>query len=203
MGLDTIMARELFRARGKGVKVISGNVFWNVNPYIEWTKWLSYEPEFLKAKIEIISNKKDNEITEAEYNLLNKFKEEQEMARLFKIYGTKEITEDEYITVYKYMKTKSIENLMTSKLTKEELKQAKEKIKYYVGIPAEELREKVKFEQKQENYDKLSMLDSYVLHMISQTNYIRSVNNLETEIDASRKDNFDMRTLSYERAKKV
>ena len=202
MGIDTIMAKQLFRTKGKGVRVVSGD-FWNVNPYIEWTKWLSYVPDFLKEKIEIISNKQASEITEAEYNLLNKFKEDQKMARLFKIYGTKEITEDEYITVYKYMKTKNIESLMTSKLTKDELMKAKEQIKYYVGIPAEELSEKVKSEQKQENYDKLSMIDSYVLHMISQTNHYRSMNNLEKEINFQKQENYNMRTLSYERAKKV
>ena len=45
--------------------------------------------------------------------------------------------------VYDYMSNSKIEDLMLSKITKEELIIAKEKIEYYRQIPHKELREKV------------------------------------------------------------
>ena len=203
MGLDTIMVREMYRInKGKGARMICGDIFGNIDPYIEWIKWLSYEPDFILEKIEIIADKKASEITESELNLLKKYKEDEKMARLFKMYGTEEITEDEYVSVYKYMKERSIENLMLRKLTKDELKYAKEQIKYYVGIPAEELSEKVKIEQKKENYEKLSMVDSYILHMISKTNSIRAEEKFNRELEAKLEANDIMLAKSYEYAKK-
>ena len=201
MDWNTQMVRELLEV-GKEFKMICGDVFGNVDPYIEWIKWLSYEPEFILEKVEEISNKKVAEITESERKLINKFKEDQEMARLFKIYGTNEINKAEYMKVYKYMNEKSIENLILRKLTKEELEYAKDQIKYYEGIPKEVLSQKVLFEQKEENYEKLSMVDSYILHMISKTKSVRDDMEFDRKLSATLEENYVMSVKSYIYAEK-
>ena len=48
---NRIMAREM-AGMGGMTKIVYGNVFGNVSPDIEWIKWLSYEPEFERKRIE-------------------------------------------------------------------------------------------------------------------------------------------------------
>ena len=100
------------------------------------------------------------------------------MAKLFKIYGTSKCKEEEYMLVYDYMVNESIEKLMLSKLTKEELQYAKKEIIRLSKIPKEELNTKITKERTKENYPKLSMVDSYILHVISDINHNRNVSNL-------------------------
>lgn len=118
------------------------------------------------------------------------------MAKLFKIYGTSDISKDEYIEVYNYMTKYSIEDLMLSKLSKEELSYAKERIQYFSQTAKEELELKIKEEQNINNYNKLSMVDSYILHIISQINYARSIAKLNRQIDSQLNRNAYMRQKS-------
>ena len=46
-----------------GSKVITGNVFGNVSPDIEWIKWLNYEPEFEIDRINYLENKKVSDLS--------------------------------------------------------------------------------------------------------------------------------------------
>ena len=64
---------------------------------------------------------------------------------------------------------------MLDKLTKEELEYAKNEIKRLYTISNEELSEKVKNESKLDNYNSLSMTDSYISHIISKIIYSRSI----------------------------
>ena len=59
---NRIMAKEMARMGGK-VKIIHGNVIGNISPDIEWIKWLSYEPEFEKKRIEYFDSKKISELS--------------------------------------------------------------------------------------------------------------------------------------------
>ncbi len=104
------------------------------------------------------------------------------MLELFKIYGTNKISKEEYMEVYNYMESESIDKLMISKLSKQELKYAKEQIQYFRKISSEELRKKVKIEQKEENYLNLSMVDSYILHLISRIDNARNTAKLNNDI---------------------
>lgn len=102
--------------------------------------------------------------------------------------------------VYDYMSNSKIEDLMLSKLTKEELIRAKEKIEYYRQIPHKELREKVRFEKEEENYKNLSMIDSYILHMLCKIDSFRNLSKLNSEIDEQVRKNDSMRSKSLHRA---
>ena len=70
-----------------------------------------------------------------------------------------------------FMANHSIDDLMLSKLSIEEIKYATEQIKYFSQLSNEELRRKVKEEQQEDNYKNLSMVDSYILHIISRFVY--------------------------------
>ncbi len=134
---------------GSSVKVIHGECIGNVDPYIEWIKWLSYIPEFQKERIQYLNSKTVEELTLEEIDELKIYKNQNKMLELFKIYGTNKISKEEYMEVYNFMETESIDKLMISKLSKQELKYAKEQIQYFSKISSEELRKKVKIEQKE------------------------------------------------------
>lgn len=192
---NRIMAKEMARMGGK-VKIIHGNVIGNISPDIEWIKWLSYEPEFEKKRIEYFDSKKISELSYEELEEASRYSRNKIFARLFKIYGTSECSEEDYMKVYDYMCNESIEKLMLSKLTSEELRYAKQEITRLSEVSKEQLSAKVNEEQKPERYEQLSMVDSYILHIISDIDYARSISNLNREIEAQLEQNDIMRQRS-------
>ena len=98
--------------------------------------------------------------------------------------------------VYDYMCNESIEKLMLSKLTSEELRYAKQEITRLSEVSKEQLSAKVNEEQKPERYEQLSMVDSYILHIISDIDYARSISSLNRKIEAQLEQNDIMRQRS-------
>ena len=188
MNFNRMMAREMAKIGGK-VKIIHGNVVGNVSPNIEWVKWLSYEPEFEKKRIEYFDSKKISKLSLEELEEASRYSRNKVFARLFKIYGTSECSEEDYMKVYNYMCNESIEELMLSKLTSEELRYAKQEITRLSKVSKEQLSAKVREEQTPEKYEQLSMVDSYILHIISDIDYARSMANLNRRIDAQLEQN--------------
>lgn len=193
MSFNRMMANVL---ASSGTKLIHGEVMGNINPYEEWIKWLSYIPEFQKTRIQELNSKTGEELTSKELEEIKFYKKQFRMLELFKIYGTDKISKDEYMEVYNYMINHSIDELMLSKLSVKELKNAKEQIQYFTQLSNEELREKILFEQKNDNYKNLSMVDSYILHIISRINYKRNMEKLDNEIKVHLKENALMRERS-------
>lgn len=196
--LNRIIAKEMAGTSGK-IKIIHGNVIGNVSPDIEWIKWLSYEPEFEKKRIEYFDSKKVSELSYEELQEAIQYSRNKIFARLFKIYGTSECSEEDYMKVYDYMCNESIEELMLKKLTSEELRYAKQEITRLSEVPKEQLSAKVNEEQKLEKYEKLSMVDSYILHIISDIDYARSMSDLNRKIEAQLEQNeiMSQRSLYY------
>ncbi len=64
-------------------------------------------------------------------------------------------------------------------------------------VPKEQLSAKVKEEQKPENYEQLSMVDSYILHVISDINYDRDIADLNGKLNELSKQNYLMRRSFY------
>lgn len=194
MSISKIMAKELANS---GAKFIHGAIKRNIDPQTEWIKWLSYVPDFQKSRIQQLESKTVREISLEELEEIYQYKYQERMANLFKLYGTNNISEAEYLEVYNYMNEKSIKDLMLSKLSKEELSYAKEKIKYFSQISSKELELKIKKEQKIENYNKLSMVDSYILHMLSDLAYAENRKKIDSQLNAQFKKNALMRQKSY------
>lgn len=196
MEFGRILAKELAKSGGN-VKILHGrNIIGNISPDIEWIKWLSYEPEFEKKRIEYFDSKKVSELSLEELEEASRYSRNKFFARLFKIYGTIECSEEDYMKVYDFMCNESIEELMLSKLTSEELLYAKQEIIRLSKISKEQLSVKVREEQRPEKYKQLSMVDSYILHLISNINYARSVADLNRRIDAQLERNEIMRQRS-------
>ena len=128
---------------GNGTKIIHGGNIGNVDPYIEWIKWLSYIPEYEKKRIEYFDSKK------------------------------------------------------ISELTSEELRYAKQEITKLSKVSKEQIRTKLNVEQKPEKYEQLSMVDSYILHVISKINFARSLAELDSNIETQLNANDVMRNKSY------
>ena len=61
MSLKEILVREMAKSGGKA-KITCGKTIVNVSPDVEWLKWLSYEPEFEKNRIEYFYSKKVSEL---------------------------------------------------------------------------------------------------------------------------------------------
>lgn len=179
MNFNRVIAREMAKTGGK---IIHNNGMGNISSDVEWIKWLSYEPEFEKKRIEYLDSKKVSELSYEELKEASIYSRNKIFARLFKIYGTSECSKEDYMKVYHFMCEESIEKLMLSKLTLEELKYAKQEITKLSKYSKEKLRAKVNEEQKIEKYEQLSMVDSYILHIISNINYSRSISDLDREI---------------------
>ncbi len=189
------MAEEMIRM-GVRPKIIHGDVFGNISPDIEWIKWLSYEPEFEKKRIEYLDSKKVSELSYEELEEAIGYRKNKIFAELFKIYGTSECSQEDYMKVYDYMCNESIEKLMLKKLTSEELKYARKEITRLSKVSKEQLSAKVEDEQRREKYEQLSMVDSYILHIISDINYVRSLSDLNKKIEAQLEQNDAMRQRS-------
>lgn len=193
---NKVMAREM--SKSSGGKLIRGNVMRSVNPLIEWIKWLSYNPVHEQDKINYIYSKRVEDLSIDELKEILKYKERNRMSQLFIKYNKGECSEEEYMEVYHYM-GKSITDLMMDKLNSEELTYAKKEILGLSAVPQNEVRRKIEAEQKEEIYMSLSMVDSYILHIISDINYRKSLPNLDRKIQAQleRNDVMRQKSLSY------
>ncbi len=192
---NRIMVKEIARM-GEKAKIVRRNAMGNISPNIEWIKWLSYEPEFEKKRIEYLDSKKISELSYEELQEACRYSRDRTFAKLFKIYGTSECSEEIYMKVYDYMCNESIEELMLRKLTAEELQYAKQEITRLSEISKEQLSAKVADKQKLETYEQLSMAESYILHIISSINYDKSMSDLNKEIETQLEQNEVMKQSS-------
>ena len=193
--ISKIMAKELNK-NGSQVKFIYGNVFGNIPPIIEWIKWLSYEPEFEKNRIEHLNSKGINNLSYEEINELNYYMKRKRMAQLFKKYDNMECSKEEYMEVYSYMSNESIINLMSSKLTRDEIQYVKEEITRLIELSNEELNKKIKIESQKNYYLNLSMVDAYILHIIDRIIYVRNMNEFNNRLNWQLYSNAIMRQRS-------
>ena len=196
--LNQILAREMSRSKGR-VSIVPMYDGGNVSPYLEWKKWLSYVPEFERRRIEYFDSKKISELSYDELEEASRYRKNQIFAELFQVYGTSECSEQNYMMVYNYMSNESILELMLSKLTPEELYHAREELEKLSSLSKEELNAKVKGEQRVEIYNQLSMVDSYILHLLSNVNCARNISSVNKQFVAELERNtaIRQRTLCY------
>lgn len=197
---NRIMAKEMAKIGGK-TKIVPGKGMGFISPDIEWIKWLSYEPVFESKRIEYLNSKKILELSYEELEEALSYSRNKILTELFKMYSVNECSEKDYMKVYDYMCNESIEKLMLKKLTFEELQYAEQEITRLIGVPKEQLIAKINEEQKPEKYEQLSMIDAYILHKISDINYVRSMAILDRKIYAQLEQNDVMRQRSLDYTK--
>ena len=182
---------------GTKAKAIYGNTLGTINPYLEWLKWLSYTPEFEKNRMEELKNKPINMLSVSELDELINLLSQERIGKLFSLYGTIQISKDDYMEVYDYMCEKSIDKLMLSKLSKEELKYATKAIKKYEKLPYDKLSAKINRETKENVYESLSMVDSYILHAISIFSIQKSISDMDGKLASRVEENNAISQKSY------
>ena len=184
--LKRIMVKEMAKISSSTAINIRGNVLGNINPLIEWIRWLSYVPSFMKERIDYIYSKNIRDLSVAELKELTSYQEERRMQELFLKYKNGKYNPDEYMEVYDYMGN-SVKNIMLRKLTKEELDHADEEIKRLNTLSKPEILTKLKNESSEETYNNLSMVDTYILHVVSndflQKNLFKRDKGLVAELD--------------------
>lgn len=120
------------------------------------------------------------------------------MEELFLKYKKGKCSPDEYMEVYGYMGN-SIKNVMLRKLTREELNYANEEIKRLNTLSKTEILTKLKNESFEETYNNLSMVDTYILHVVSndflQKNLFKRDKGLVAELD--RNETIRQKSLYY------
>lgn len=198
MDLRNLLAKDM---AGSQNKILSGKCMGNITPDLEWIKWLSYEPDFLKRRKEYLRKKEFDQLSLKELSEVNRYLLEEEMVNLFKLYGTSFITKSEYLKVYQFMTENKIEKYMIKKLSKKEKEYAKTEIQYYSQAPLEELEEKIKFETKINHYQDLSMVDAFILHFIVKIYYQIEDVKINKEINSQIKANETMHQKGLHYAK--
>lgn len=88
---------------------------------------------------------------------------------------------EDNIKAYKFMKNNSIYDLILSKLNKKEIEEANTKIKKYSDLDEENLNEKIN-SLSDKDFNNLSMVDSYVLHALSDVEFERNSEEAENRL---------------------
>lgn len=74
--LKRIMVKEMAKISSSTAINIRGNVIGSVNPLIEWIRWLSYVPSFMKERIDYIYSKNIRDLSVDELKELTSYQEE-------------------------------------------------------------------------------------------------------------------------------
>ncbi len=179
--LKKILIKELSSSNGSAT-LTHGNVMGNIHPINEYIKWLSYEPEFEKERLDELNNHLAKDLSLEELKELHKLRVHKELAELFKLYGQKSISKENYLRIYNFMHGESIEEIMLSKLTLEELRDAKKELEELKQHSKNEIEKKIKEEKEPTTYSSLPMKDAYILHCLCDFNFDLSLRNLDKEI---------------------
>lgn len=95
-----IMAKEMARINNGTAINIRDNVIGSVNPLIEWIRWLSYVPYFMKERIDYIYFKNIRDLSVTELKELTSYQEERRMEELFLKYKNGKCSSDEYMIIW-------------------------------------------------------------------------------------------------------
>lgn len=164
-----------------------------------WLKWLDYEPEFEKELLKTLSSKNTSTLTLEELQILTKYQERMRISQLIKKYET-DISFNEYMEANTYLETEPIEELMLDKLSQEEKEYAKIEIERLRHLPYEELDEKINEMIRANCSENLSMVDSYILHEISEVGFRRNMSRFNSKTSRSI-ENGKVRSIQYYPAK--
>ena len=194
MDIDRIILNEILKSNKK-----TGTIRINDELAMEYLKWISYIPKKNKETINVILSKESVELTLDEINILNRFKEEKKLTEILKRYFSNDYLNSDVLKVYDLMKKESIEKIIREKLTKDELEEANKIVAEYKKMSDQELNNYIFTNRKQENYEKLSIIESYVYHEIKKVFYLRSNNRLKKHIASQIEQNEIVRMKSYKK----
>lgn len=184
-----ILVQEMSKSSGSA-KIVTKD-------YKEWIAWLNYEPEFEKQRKNYLMSRKFEELNESEQIELSHYINYQTYANLFNKYETNTCTQEEYIKVCNFMKTKFLEDLIISKLTAEELVYVKSEINRIENLSSSDFESEYRKLRDLYFNEQLTMAERYVYYLSSRIATYRNNIRVENEISAQLKENENMRYRSY------
>ena len=184
-----ILVQEMSKSNGSAKTV--------TKDYKDWIAWLNYEPEFEKQRKNYLMSRKFEELNESEQIELSHYIKYQTYADLFNKYETNTCTQEEYIKVCNFMKIESLEDLIISKLTAEELNYVKSEINRIENLSLTDFESE--YRKLRDSYfnEQLTMTERYVYYLSSKIATYRNNIRVENEISAQLKGNENMRYRSY------
>lgn len=184
-----ILVQEMSKSNGSAKTV--------TKDYKEWIAWLNYEPEFEKQRKNYLMSRKFEELNESEQIELSHYIKYQTYTNLFNKYETNTCTQEENIKVYNFMKIESLEDLIISKLTAEELNYVKSEINRIENLSLTDFESE--YRKLRDSYfnEQLTMTERYVYYLSLRIAAYRNNIRVENEISAQLKENENMRYRSY------
>ena len=196
MNINEIILKELINGKSLDEKA---SIKINTELAMEYLKWISYIPKNEQLKVNCILSKTARRLSLKEISILQKFKKNQELVEILKRYRSDKCLNKDVLDVYNLMNRKSLEKIIREKLTKDELEEANKIVAEYKKMSDQELNNYIFTNKKQENYEKLSIIESYVYHEINKEFYLRSNNRLEKHIASQIEQNEIVRMKSYKK----
>ena len=131
----------------------------NLNNELDiWIKFTSYLKPDEKALLEKLENKSLDSIQRSEINEYSRIKNQLMISELFLKYKNKDCSKEEYGIVTRFMDSMSLQTLIKTKLTEEEIELASKTISKLETI--EQLEEYIELQQK--NFEELNAYESYI-----------------------------------------
>ena len=138
---------------------VRGIEYLNVNNDIDiWIKFTSYLKPDETALLEKLENKSHNSIQRSEINEYSRIKNQLMISELFLKYKNKNCSKEEYDIVTRFMDSMSLQTLIETKLTEEEIELASKTISKLETI--EQLEEYIESQPKK--FEELNAYESYI-----------------------------------------
>ena len=185
MNIDKLIKKEVKKKENKS-KINFGYSIFGVTKDMEFRKWLNYESNEEKEKKELFSINFEN-LTLNQIEELKIYNEEKIYSNLFNKYefNTKECNYEDYLMIYNYMNTHSIEALMAKKLTQKEIEIANNKVmELFLQLNKDQINEYLLSFNTLNNPDEyynMNIIDAYIFHRLGNIyleNKIIPVNDL-------------------------
>ena len=203
--IDKIVKKEL-KKKNKS-KIILNKPLFNVTTDMEFAKWLDYETQEDINKINYLLSLPIEKLTNEQVEDLKIYNERKVYSKLFSKYAyhLQDCSNEEYIEVYNYMKTHSIEELMNNKLTKEEIEKSNIKIvEIIIGLSKNEIYKYLNDFNTTNDidaYKNMNIIDSYIFHHLSSLLAINKVfsfiDKVGTDINISNNKVYTLNSLKY------
>ena len=193
MNEDAII-KELI-SNGVNVKYITNGR----NMYDVYSRWLSYTSNYDKKIVDELSEKPAGMLSTDELGYLFNYKKQLELAKSFKRVYEDNCSKEDVLITFEYAKNNSLIELMISKLSKEELEYASEKLSYLNNKNDGEVCKIIKEELEQSD----DMVDQYIMLVLQTKINLKSLKDLEEKIISRIDENSKIRIRSNYNASNV
>lgn len=200
MNLSRIVAKQF--AGFSTVKVFPKMNLGKLEQDAEWMKWLTYSLLQRKEQVTELKQKDIDLLSAKELEFLLNYAQDEKILASLNHVRNSVASADEAMEVYDFLKTNSIVRFMEHTLRTDELELAKERL-HAIDEMEEDTRKKyLKEKLSPGQYEQLSMVDAYVVHIALYHDMVESEKRCDREIRARVKENNDMAFRSGRNARR-